>query len=99
MAVDQKILDVLKLSDLKPEFPRNPRVVDLRVEEYVDTSGDDALRIWVILDEGVKVEKLKAEDTTALKNVIRNRIRGLGVELWPYVHLAKQSELDEVDEE
>jgi hypothetical protein len=98
MAVDQKILDVLKLSDLKPKFPSNPRVVDIRVEDYVDTSKD-ALRIWVILDESVKVEKLRAEDTTALKTVIRNRIRELGVELWPYVKLVKQSELDEEDEE
>ena len=99
MAVDQRILDVLKLSDLKPKLPRNPRVVDIRVEDYVDTSGDDALRVWVILDEGVKVEKLKAEDTTALKTAIRNRIRELGVELWPYIDLVTQSELDEEDEE
>src|SRR5262249_30668019 len=99
MAVDQKILDALKLSDLRPKLPRNPRVVDVRVEDYVDTDGEDALRLTVILDERVDVEKLTAEDITALKTTIRNRLRELGVELWPYIFLAKQSELDEDDED
>ena len=99
MAVDQKILDALKPSDLKPKLPRNPRVVDIRVEDYVDTDGEDALRVTVILDERVNVERLSAEDITALTSAIRNRIRELGVELWPYIFFAKQSELDEDDEE
>jgi hypothetical protein len=99
MAVDQKILDVLKLSELKSKLPRNPKVVDIRVEEYVDTDGEDALRVWIILDESVKVEQLRAEDTIALKTVIRDRIREQGTELWPYMHMAKQSEFDEEDEE
>ena len=99
MSVDQKILDVLKLSELKSELPRNPKIVDIRVEEYVDTDGEDALRVTVILDEGVKVEKVSGEDITALKSAIRQRIRDQGVTLWPYIWFAKQSELDEDDDE
>jgi hypothetical protein len=99
MAVDQKILDVLKLSELKSKLPRNPKVVDIRVEDYVDTDGEDALRVTVILDEGVKVEKLRVEDIDALESTIRQRIRDQTMELWPYTWFAKQSELDEVDDE
>jgi hypothetical protein len=99
MAVDQKILDVLKLSELKSKLPRDPRVVDIRVEEYVDTDGEDALRVTVILDESVKVEKLKGEDITALTSAIRQRLRDQGVKLWPYIWFAKQSELDEDDQD
>ena len=99
MAVDQKIVDALKLSDLKPKLPRNPRVVDIRVEDYVDTDGEDALRVTVILDERVKPEKINGQDVTDLTRAIHDRIRELGVELWPYVFFAKQSELDEDDEE
>jgi hypothetical protein len=99
MPVDQKIRDSLRLSDLKSELPVNPRIVDIRVEDYVDTDGEDALRVTVILDEGVQVENVKAEDTIALKSAIRQRIREQGVDLWPYIRLAKQSELDELDEE
>ena len=42
MAVDhmiQKVQDALKLSKLKSKLPRNPKVVDIRVEDYVDVSG------------------------------------------------------------
>jgi hypothetical protein len=99
MAVDQGIVDALKLSDLKPKLPPNPRVVDIRVEDYVDTDGGDALRVTVILDEKVNVEKVRPEETGALKTTIRNRIRELGVELWPDIFVAKQSELDEDGEE
>ncbi len=99
MAVDQKILDVLKFSELKSKLPRNPKVVDIRVEDYVDTDGEDALRVTVILDEDVKFEEIRGEDITALKSAIRQRIREQTMELWPYIWFAKQSELDEDDEE
>ncbi len=99
MAVDPKIVDALKLSDLKPKLPRNPRVVDIRVEDYVDTDGEDALRVTVILDERVNPAKVGGQDVSDLKRAIRDRIRGLGVELWPYIQIVKQSELDEEDEE
>jgi hypothetical protein len=99
MPVDQKILDVLKLSRLKSKLPKNPKVVDIRVEDYVDTGGEDALRIWVILDESVDIEKFKGEDISALKSAIRDRVFDLGVGLWPYIYIAKQSELDEDDED
>jgi hypothetical protein len=99
MPVDQKIQEALKLSDLKSMLPKNPRVVDIRVEDYVDTDGEDALRVTVILDERVNAEKVNGQDVSDLKMVIRDRIRELGVELWPYIQLVKQSELDEEDEE
>ena len=100
MPVDQKIRDALKLSKLKSKLPRSPKVVDIRVEDYVDTDGEDALLIWVILDESVSDEQLmRAEDTTAVKSAIRDRVFELGVDLWPYIRMAKQSELDEDDEE
>jgi hypothetical protein len=99
MPVDQKIQNALKLSKLKSKLPQNPRVVDIRVEDYVDTDGEDALRVTVILDEGVEVEKLRAEDISALKRTIRDRVREQGVDLWPYIWFAKQSEIDELEEE
>jgi hypothetical protein len=99
MPVDQRIRDSLKLSELKPKLPQNPRVVDIRVKDYVDTDGEDALRVTVILDERVNIERFKGEDITALKTAIRQQIREQGVELWPYIRLAKQSEIDKLEEE
>jgi hypothetical protein len=99
MAVDQKILDVLNLSELRSKLPRDLKVVEIRVEDYVDTDGEDALRVWVILDESVEVEDLNGNDITDLKMAIHDRLLQQGVELWPYIRFAKQSELDEDDED
>jgi hypothetical protein len=44
-------------------------------------------------------ELITAEDAIALKTAIRQRVRDQEVDLWPYITLAKQSELDEDDEE
>jgi cell division GTPase FtsZ len=89
----------LKLSKLRAKVPKSLGVVEIRVGEYVDTSGEDALRVTVILDENVEVEELQAEDLTTLTREIRKRIRDQCIELWPYIEFAKQSELDEEDEE
>ena len=97
MPVDQKIQEALRLEKLK--LPPNPKVVEVRVEDYVDTSGEDALRVLVILDEQVEVEKVTGREVINLKTAIRDQVRALGVELWPYISLAKQSELDEKDSE
>src|SRR5262249_55946814 len=56
MAVDQvvqKVQDALKLSKLRSKLPRNLKVVDIQVEDYVDTDGEDALRVLVVIDENV----------------------------------------------
>ncbi len=102
MAVDQKIQKIqnaVKLSRLKSKLPREPKVVDILVEDYVDTDKEDALRVTVIIDEDVDIEKVSGQDITDLKSAIRHRIRELGVELWAYIFVAKQSEFDEDEEE
>jgi hypothetical protein len=102
MTVDQvirKVQDALKSSKFKSKLPRSLKVVDIRVEDYVDTDGEDALRIWVIIDEDVDVEHVSGNDVMDLKRTIHDRVRELGVERWPYTMIAKQSEFDEEDDE
>jgi hypothetical protein len=102
MAVDQtiqKIQDALKLSKLKSKLPRNPKVIDIHVEDYVDSDGEDALRVTIIIDEGVDIENVSGQEITDLKSAVRRRIRELGVQLWPYIQIAKPSEVEEDDEE
>jgi hypothetical protein len=102
MAVDQmlqKIQNALKPSRMKSKLPRNPKVVDIRVEDYVDSDGEDALRVMVVIDEDVDIEKVTGQEVGDLKSAIRSRIRELGVDLWAYIQLAKPSELEEEDDE
>jgi hypothetical protein len=103
MAVDQmvqKVQDALKLSKMRSKLPRNPKVVDIRVEDYIDMDKEDALRVTIVIDEEVDVENTKGQDLSDLMNAIRGRIRELGIERWAYIWFAKPSELEEnVDEE
>ena len=102
MAVDQmirKVQDALKLGKVKSKLPPQPRVVEIRVEDYVDSDGEDALRVTIVIDEDVDVEKVSGQDLSDLVNAVRSRIRGLGVERWAYIGFAKPSELEEDDDE
>jgi hypothetical protein len=102
MAVDQtiqKVQDALKLSKMRSKLPKDPKILDIRVEDYVDSDGEDALRVTVVIDEDVDVEKIDGRDFMAVRRTIHDRVRDLGVELWPYMQIAKPSELEEDDDE
>jgi hypothetical protein len=102
MAIDQmiqKVQDALKLGKLKSKLPPNPKVVDICVEDYVDSDGEDALRVTIVIDEDVDVEKVSGQDLSDLVDAIRSRIRELDVERWAYIGFAKPSELEEDEDE
>ena len=103
MAVDQMIQKVqaaLKLSKMRSKLPRNPKLVDIRVEDYVDTDGEDALRMTVILDESVDVEELTGDEISDLKMTDSPPDPRTGRRTLALFHPGpNQSELDEVDDE
>ena len=67
--------------------------------DYTDSTGEPALRVLLVLDESVDVEHFSGQDVGELKWEIRESLRKHGITLFPYIFLAKQSELDEVDNE
>ena len=97
MPVDEKTRDALDLKSLNlpPEVP----VSRIEVQDYTDWDGDPSLRLLVVLDESVDVEKLPTGAIGKLKSRIRDSLRDHGVDLFPYIFLAKQSELDATDDE
>jgi hypothetical protein len=80
---------------LPPKLP----IVRWSVEDYEDSSGEQALRVLVVLDENVDIEKISGRDVGELKFAIYDALQRKGITLFPYVFLAKQSELDEPTEE
>ena len=93
MAVDQKTRESLDLKVLK--LPKEIPVTKVFAEEYIDSTGDEALRVQVILDESVDVEHVDGRAVDELDDAIRESLRNHGVTLFPYIFFAKQSELDE----
>jgi hypothetical protein len=80
-------------------LPPAPKIVGIEVEEHVDWTGDDALRVTAILDEDVDVENVSGRGVSDLKLAIHDRLLERGIQLFPYVHLVKQSERVVADEE
>ena len=90
MPVAENMRDALDLTRL--ELPASPKVVAIEVEDYVDWSGDDALRVYVILSDDTDEFRLTGDEVLQLKSAIRYSLRSHGIELFPYVRLVKESE-------
>jgi hypothetical protein len=97
MPVDEKTLEALDLNRLR--LPASPQVTRLEAEHYTDSSGEPALRILVVLDESTDIDHLSGADVGELKFAIRESLREHGITGFPYIFLAKDSELKEPDEE
>lgn len=94
MPVDEKVIDdALDLSKLS--LPASLPVVRLEAQDYTDSLGEPSLRILAVLDESVDVEHFSGDDVGQFKRAIRDSLRSHGITVFPYVFLAKQSELDE----
>ena len=97
MPVDANTREAIDVRNLR--LPPSPPVVEVRVEEYTDSSGEPALRVTVVLDESADVEKESGETIGDLKSAIRQSLREHGVTLFPYIFLVKPSELADANDE
>jgi hypothetical protein len=91
-AID-RALDMKRL-----KIPNGIAVTKVFAEDYTDADGEPALRVSVILDEGVDVEKISGAAVGDLKFAIGENLRAEGIELFPYIFLAKPSELADTEE-
>jgi hypothetical protein len=89
----RKALDIKSLP-----IPRSLAVTKVEAEDYTDWTGEPALRVLVLLDESVDVGKVTGEEVGDFKLGIVNSLRKHGITLFPYIFLAKPSELAEADE-
>lgn len=87
-----KILDYCQ-EKLKRTLPQISKIMH-RIED--DSTGEEALWVWVILeDEATKGDKFY-EITRQVRSELTRMLRAYGVELWPFIHFRSRSEQDEV---
>lgn len=93
-------VDTREALDLK-NLPSPPglRVLSIEAEDLTDWTGDPALRVNVLLDESVEVEKLTGAAMGDFTSAIHESLINHGITLFPYIFFAKPSELAETDEE
>lgn len=74
-------------------------MLELNVEDFVDSTGEQTIRVLVVIDESTDVENISGKAVGDLKEAIRASLRKHGVTVFPYFKLAKPSEWAEIDDE
>jgi hypothetical protein len=101
MPADVKTRARAALNLKKLKLPPKPRVLAIEVEDYVDWTGDEALRIWLVIDEDTTDAELQnGKAIVKLKGAIHDTLLAKGITLFPYISLIKPSErLETIDED
>ena len=92
MPTIEEARDALQLDQL--HLPQDVRVEEVRINEYVDADGDDALFVQVILSEEVDAALIPGGTISDIKDRIRSRLQQIGVRIFCYFSFAKISELN-----
>jgi hypothetical protein len=87
------LLDWRKLS-----LPSSLTVIGMETEEYVDFHGEESLRVNVTIADDTDLSKVSGQDVVELKSAIHQQLLDNGIRLFPYIFIAKPSELLEDDE-
>ena len=91
VTIDEKICEALDIKTLR--LPHSLGVTDVTFEDYTDSDGDPALRFSVTVAESADLENIPVEDIGELKFAIGDSLRKHGIIIFPYIFLAKPSEL------
>lgn len=84
----REVLDLKKL-----DLPPKPRVVELRVEPYVDHVGEDSLWIWVVLDSRTRRQDMTPARLNRIDDAISRRLLEAGIHEFPYTHTRTRAQL------
>ena len=90
MSVDVKTREALNLKNLR--LPTGIPVLAIEVADEVDWTGDEALRVTVVIDEDVSDATLMGPDSLRMKRAIRESLLANGITLFPYIFVTKPSE-------
>ena len=91
MPVAQAIHEALDLGSLN--LPESPKVIELIPENYTDMDGEASLRITAVIDEATDLDRIDGRNVGLLKAEIHRSLQQHGIELFPYIFIAKPSEL------
>ncbi len=91
----EEVIDKVLAPEALRRLPNSP-VVDVRWHPYVDTMGEDALEVMVVLDDSLTDKDLKWERVAPVNRAIRDGLLAAGVRLFPYIRWARQTELDDL---
>ena len=97
MTLEQRVQ--LALEKARRQFPPEPKVVGMEHELIIDSTGDDAVKVMVKIDEATPEDRWMPEWLEPIAKAIRESLRGDDIDLWPYVHFLTLTEEKEAKAE
>src|SRR5687767_3742426 len=73
-------------------FPPTPKIRRFEVEADHDHTGDPALFIWVLLDDGTPEEEFRWSALRPFEEAIREAVFASDDPRWPYVRFRTEAE-------
>jgi|SRR5690625_2112796 len=73
-------------------LPERPKVASIEVKEGIDSIGEEALRVFVVLEESETDEMRRWKNVAPIHRIIHQKLLSHGIRLWPYVRFVKESE-------
>lgn len=92
MLSDEELAELLSVDRLA--LPSRPKVVDIKFEEYQDSTGDDALEIHVILDDATPDSQRRWARIGPIEEAIRQALQNAGEARFPYITAATLAEYE-----
>jgi hypothetical protein len=95
MTIDE-IRSLLSLENL--DLPSGVDVLRIEIDPYFNFEGEESLYVLVVLADGTEIPLPKGW-SLQLRRTVHRLLNEHGCELYPYVHYALESELQETAEE
>ena len=86
-----KINEALKLERL--DLPSRPKVRRIIWQEYVDSIGDEALRVWVVLDDLTPARDRTWKRLKPIEEAVDEALLRIGEQRFPYIDYPTGAEL------
>lgn len=80
-------------------LPERPRIAEVRAEPHVDSAGEDAIRVWVILGDETQDDQMTWQQLKPVVEAVHGALQRAEIDLWPYVRFRRESECPGADEE
>ena len=91
---EKQALEMLRLENLS--LAERPKVVAIHASPYVDSLGDDALRVIVFLAPDTPDNWLDARHTGPIQMAIQDALTEADLPYWPYVRF-RRADPDDLD--
>lgn len=80
------------LAPAQLNLPERPKVRRIVIEPYVDHSGEDELRVWIVLDDSTTDREFMSVAMRKVERAITDALMQSGEQRFPYTRFVRSRE-------